>query len=187
MVMAAALLDRTADHRRPVVPSAGAVPRRPRRARSGLGSSALAAACAARLVDVAPLVVRRVRGRMRREMPGLTMPQFRALVFIDVHRGCTLRALADHLGITPATSSALVDRLVRRGWVSRVVDAANRRQVRLGLTSRGSARLGAARAAARREIAQAIAGAPDAVLAAVRGGLEHLRDYFLTERDGGLR
>jgi DNA-binding MarR family transcriptional regulator len=145
---------------------------------------ALAAECAARLVDVAPLIMRRVRARMRREMPGLTMPQFRSLVYIDVHHGCALRALAEHLGITPATSSALVDRLVRRGWVSRVTDAANRRQVRLTLTSRGEARLGAARAAARREVAFAIAEAPVPVLLAARSGLEGLRELFLRTGNG---
>src|SRR5262250_3301744 len=137
---------------------------------------ALAAECAARLVDTAPLVVRRVRARMRREMPDLTMPQFRALVYVEVHKGCALRALADHLGITPATSSALVDRLVQRGWVTRATDAANRRQVRLALTARGAAMLAAARAAARREIAHAVATAPVPVLLAARRGLDGLRE-----------
>jgi DNA-binding MarR family transcriptional regulator len=145
----------------------------------------LAAECAARLVDVAPLVMRRLRARMRREMPDLTMPQFRSLVYIEVHHGCALRALADHLGITPATSSALVDRLVRRGWVSRATDAANRRQVRLALTARGAARLQAARAAARREIAYAIADAPVPLLLAARSGLDGLRDLFLRTGNGG--
>ncbi|HEV2281877.1 MAG TPA: MarR family transcriptional regulator [bacterium] len=144
---------------------------------------ALAAECAAGLVDVAPLIMRRVRARMRHEMPDLTMPQFRSLVYIEVHRGCALRALADHLGITPATSSALVDRLVQRGWVTRATDAANRRQVRLALTARGEARLGAARAAARREIAHAIADAPAAALLAARNGLDGLRELLL--RGGG--
>jgi DNA-binding MarR family transcriptional regulator len=147
---------------------------------------ALADECAARLVDAAPLIMRRVRARMRHEMPDLTMPQFRSLVYIEVHRGCALRALADHLGITPATSSALVDRLVQRGWVTRATDAANRRQVRLSLTARGEARLGAARAAARREIAQAIADAPVAVLLAARSGLDGLRELLL-RGNGGLR
>ena len=147
---------------------------------------ALAAECAARLVDTAPLVVRRVRARMRREMPDLTMPQFRSLVYVEIHKGCALRALAEHLGITPATSSALVDRLVQRGWVTRATDAANRRRVRLALTARGAAMLAAARAAARREIAQAIAGAPVPVLLAARSGLEGLRELLL-QTDGGRR
>jgi DNA-binding MarR family transcriptional regulator len=99
-----------------VLSGAGPSSRRPlpqERAASA-GRAALAKECAARLVDVAPLVVRRVRARMRREMPDLTMPQFRALVYIECHRGCALRTLAGHLGIAPATSSALVDRLVRQ-------------------------------------------------------------------------
>jgi DNA-binding MarR family transcriptional regulator len=145
---------------------------------------ALAAECAAGLVDVAPVVMRRVRARMRREMPDLTMPQFRALVYIEAHRDCALRAVADHLGVTPATCSALIDRLVRRAWVSRATDAANRRQVRLNLTPRGAARLGAARAAARREIAYAIADAPIAVLQAARAGMDGLRHLFLLTGNG---
>lgn len=135
----------------------------------------LAIECAARLVDVAPLVVRRVRARMRRQIPDLTMPQYRSLVYIEIHDGCALRALAEHLGITPATSSSLVDRLVRRGWVTRATDAENRRRVRLALTARGKALLAAARAAVRREIAQAIAGAPMPALLAARRGLDALR------------
>jgi DNA-binding MarR family transcriptional regulator len=157
--MAAALIDRTSGRRR-----------------------ALAADCAARLVDVAPVVMRRVRARMRREMPDLTVPQFRSLVYIESHRGCALRELAGHLGNTPATASALVDRLVRRGWVSRAPDAANRRQVRLALTARGAERLAAAEHAARREIAQAIADAPVPVLLSVRSGLAGLRELFVERR-----
>jgi DNA-binding MarR family transcriptional regulator len=157
--MSAALIDRSSDRRR-----------------------ALAADCAARLVDVAPLVMRRVRARMRREMPDLTVPQFRALVYVGAHRGCALRELAGHLGNTPATTSALVDRLVRRGWVSRATDAANRRQVRLALTARGADRLSAAEQAARREIAQAIADTPVSVLLSVRSGLAGLRERFVERR-----
>lgn len=160
--MSAALLDRASGRRR-----------------------ALAADCAARLVDVAPLVMRRVRARMRREMPDLTVPQFRSLVFIEAHRGCALRELAGHLGNTPATASALVDRLVRRGWVSRATDAANRRQVRLALTARGAERLGAAAEAARREIAEAIAEAPLPVLLSARSGLAGLRDRFVGKGPAG--
>ncbi|HKX17603.1 MAG TPA: MarR family transcriptional regulator [bacterium] len=140
---------------------------------------ALAIDCAARLVDVAPLVVRRVRARMRQQIPDLTMPQYRSLVYIELHDGCALRALAEHLGITPATSSALVDRLVRRGWTTRATDAANRRQVRLALTARGKAQLSTARAAVRREIARAIAGAPMPALLASRTGLDALRELLL--------
>jgi DNA-binding MarR family transcriptional regulator len=145
---------------------------------------ALAGACAAGLVDVAPMIMRRLRARMRREMPDLTMPQFRALVYIEAHRGCALRAVAAHLGVTPATCSAHVERLVRRGWVSRATDAANRRQIRLNLTPRGGGRLGAARGAARREIAHAVSGAPLPVLAAARTGMEGLRNLFLLTEHG---
>src|SRR6516225_6106417 len=102
-----------------------------------LSPSTTAGECAARLMDVAPLTMRFIRSQMRRQMPGLTMAQYRAMSFLYRHRGCTLRALADHLGVTPPTCSALVGRLVDRGIATRTTNVANRREVTLRLTSAG--------------------------------------------------
>lgn len=49
-------------------------------------------------------------------------------------RVLTPRLLADELGLSPAATTALVDRLVAAGFVQRVRDLPDRRQVRLALT-----------------------------------------------------
>jgi DNA-binding MarR family transcriptional regulator len=136
------------------------------------------AECAAWLVEVAPSVVRVLRMRMRAAMPPLTMSQFRALMFLDGHRGCTVTALATHLGTTLPTASVLVDRLVRRGWVVRTTPTANRRETRLSLTRRGTAIVEAARDTARRQVAQILRRLPRDTRAALRRGLVALHEAF---------
>ena len=129
-----------------------------------VGSSAAARACAAQLVTVAPLAMRFIRSQMRREMPGLTIAQFRALSFLYRRSGCTLHALADHLGVTPPTCSALVDRLVDRHVVTRSPNPDNRREVVLRLTGAGRTQFESAGDAARRQTAGVLAAVPEAAL-----------------------
>lgn len=144
-----------------------------------------AGACAARLVEVAPLVVRFIRVQMRRQMAGPTMAQFRAMAFLYRRSGCSLRVLAVHLGVTPPTCSALVDRLVRRGVVSRSPSKASRREVALRLTRRGRTQFEAAKDAARRQTAGVLAAVPDASLRRLTRDLDALAAVF-TEMEVGL-
>ncbi|HLJ59712.1 MAG TPA: MarR family transcriptional regulator [bacterium] len=140
--------------------------------------SAAADACATRLVDVAPLAVRFVRAQMRRQMPGLTMAQFRAMSFVYRRGGCSLRALADHLGVTPPSGSALVDRLVSRGVVTRAPNPASRREVSLHLTRTGRTQFEAAKDAAREKTAGVLATLPDVVLRRMTQDLDALAAAF---------
>jgi DNA-binding MarR family transcriptional regulator len=148
-------------------------------------ATAAADQCAARLLEVAPLIVRFIRCRMRTRMPGLTMSQFRAMWFLYRQSGCSLHELADHLGITPATCSAIVDRLVQRGVATRRQSAADRRRVILGLTPQGVAQVEAARGAARRHTARILSGLPEYTLQKVTHGLDALADVFLEAREHG--
>jgi DNA-binding MarR family transcriptional regulator len=141
-------------------------------------SSATAGACAARLVEVAPLVVRFIRVQMRRRMPGLTMAQFRTMAFLYRRSGCSLQTLAVHLGVTPPTCSALVDRLVHRRVVSRTQSQASRREVALRLTRRGRTQVEAAKEAARRQTAGVLAALPDASLRRLARDLDVLAAAF---------
>lgn len=155
----------------------GTLPKRP--------SPVTAGACAARLVDVAPSVVRFIRAQMRRRMPDLTMVQFRTMAFLYRRSGCSLRALAVHLGVTPPTCSALVDRLVHRGVVSRTPSEASRREIALRLTRRGRAQFEIAKEAARRRTAGVLAVLPDAALRRLTHSLDDLAAAF-TETEAGL-
>jgi DNA-binding MarR family transcriptional regulator len=97
-------------------------------------------ALARAVVDVVPLAMRVIRGEMRgRRGAGLTVPQFRTLLFLQRRPGAALRALAEHLGLTPPTVSKMISGLGRRGLVERPDSAADRRRIELRLTPRGAA------------------------------------------------
>jgi len=64
----------------------------------------------------------------------LSVPQVRTMIYLKHHRGASLAALAEHLGNSSPTASALVERLVRRGLVHRAPDPRERRRVVLELT-----------------------------------------------------
>lgn len=140
--------------------------------------------CATRLIEVAPLILRSIRAQMHRQMPGLTMSQFRAMTFLYRRSGCALRELADHLGVTPATCSSMVERLVQRGLATRRTNMANRRRVILTLTRTGRAQVEAARDAARRRTARVLSGLPEPTLRTLARSLDALANVFeKTEED----
>lgn len=60
-----------------------------------------------------------------------------ALLFIGNHESCIISDVGDHLGLTATTTSSLVDRLVRKGLVTRSRTEENRRIARLALTAAG--------------------------------------------------
>ncbi|HXX37064.1 MAG TPA: MarR family transcriptional regulator [bacterium] len=140
--------------------------------------SAAAHVCAARWVELAPLAARFIRAQMLERMPGLTIAQFRAMSFVYRLRGCSLRSLSEHLGVTPPTCSALVARLVARGVVTRTPNLANRREVVLRLTPAGKAQFEAAKDAARKRTAQVLAPLPDEVLRRLAQDLGELATAF---------
>lgn len=67
----------------------------------------------------------------------LSASQASVLDHLDEVEPMGLLALARHLGVTPATMSIAVDRLVRRGYVLRERDTADARRVRLRLSADG--------------------------------------------------
>ncbi len=67
----------------------------------------------------------------------LSTVQFLALRFIGLHERPTPGDAAQALGISNAAATKLIDRLVKKGLVSRVEDPTDRRERRLGLTERG--------------------------------------------------
>jgi len=101
------------------------------------------------LIDVfwetVPPVWRQTRGKIRsvaRERFGLTVEQFQALR--RIRKGYdTVSALAEEGRLSRSQASRSVEALVRRGLVTRLTDAADRRHIRLSLTAAGQETLSA--------------------------------------------
>jgi DNA-binding MarR family transcriptional regulator len=99
------------------------------------------------LVTVVPRAMRQIRSVARSGIPGLSVPQFRALRYINRHPGSGLTPVAEHLGVSMPSASALIGRLAVAGFVERDLDPTERRRLALNLTPRGRDRIAASTAA----------------------------------------
>jgi DNA-binding MarR family transcriptional regulator len=130
-------------------------------------------------METIPLVMRFIRSEMRSQSASLlSVPQFRALAFLDRHPGSSLSDLAEHLGVTRATASAMTERLVQRGFVDRTGHPKERRQVVLKLTIDGSTYLSQMRGVTRAKIAELLTTLSDVQLSQVEAGLTALVQVF---------
>jgi DNA-binding MarR family transcriptional regulator len=135
--------------------------------------------CAQKAMETVPLVMHFIRTEMRaRTAPSLSVPQLRVLTFLRRMPGAPLASVAQHLGVTRSTASALVDRLVRRQLVSRTEDPQERRCVVLTLTDAGAEHLQHARETTGARLAKVLAGLSAADLLQVMEGLTLLGSAF---------
>ncbi|WP_439123545.1 MarR family winged helix-turn-helix transcriptional regulator [Marivita sp.] len=72
---------------------------------------------------------------------GLTPAQLRVLQIVDERDSVTPKALATQMGVSQATVSALVDKLVAQALVERVPSSQDRRQTNVTVTQNGRLRL----------------------------------------------
>jgi DNA-binding MarR family transcriptional regulator len=90
------------------------------------------------IMEIVPGIMSYFRSEMRqRRMPGLSVPHFRALVFIYRHEDASLSQVAEHVGLKLPSISKIVDALVARELVIRRQSQEDRRQVQLRLSSNG--------------------------------------------------
>jgi DNA-binding MarR family transcriptional regulator len=68
---------------------------------------------------------------------GLSVSQINALMHIHRLGGCTVTDLGDHLGVTSAAASQMLERLVQQELILRSEDPADRRVKQLVLTDKG--------------------------------------------------
>jgi DNA-binding MarR family transcriptional regulator len=68
---------------------------------------------------------------------GLSMPQFGVMMRLHYHGQCGLTDLSEHMEITNAAASQLVDKLVQSGLLERAEDPNDRRAKQLTLTAKG--------------------------------------------------
>jgi DNA-binding MarR family transcriptional regulator len=95
--------------------------------------------CARAVMETVPKVMRAIREEMRRQgAPLLTIPQLRTLAYLHRRPGSCLFHVAEHLGVTRPTASAIVERLVQRGLVTRTENPQERRRVILRPTPLGT-------------------------------------------------
>ncbi len=125
------------------------------------------------------MVMRFIRAEMRRHRASvLSVPQLRALAFLDHNPGACLFHVADHLGVTRPTASVIVHRLVRRELLVRDEDPRERRRIVLTLTPKGSRHLEQARTATRAWMASVLAPLPQATLRRIEEGVSLLGMAF---------
>jgi DNA-binding MarR family transcriptional regulator len=127
------------------------------------------------VLDTVPPLMRAIREHMREGRPaGISIPQFRALVYIRRRPGTDLSAVAEHLGTSLPAASELIARLVRTGLVERTADPSSRRRMRLSLTPAGAGQLDGAEARTVAWIAERLADVDGSRLRAIRTALEEL-------------
>jgi DNA-binding MarR family transcriptional regulator len=135
--------------------------------------------CAREIMENVPLVMRFIRREMRSQGNlFLSVPQLRTLVYLDRCPGTDLSSVAGHLGVTPATASAVVNRLVQQRLVTRVPNPRNRRNVVLTLTRVGSQRLRRVREKACSFVIQVLADRPASELQKIMDGIALLGKVF---------
>ena len=125
--------------------------------------------CAAAMLETIPAAMRIIRRHMRsHRLPGMSVPQFRVLAFLDRSGPATLSAAAEHVGTTLPSMSRMLQSLVDSRLVRRRRGVTDRRTVGLEITARGHRVLTIARKAT---IAQ-LTGQLEALRAGDLGRLE---------------
>jgi len=138
--------------------------------------------CAAAVIDVLPVAMAAMRSAMRQRIgDGLSVPQFRCLNFIDLHADSTVGEVASFLGVTLATASAMVDRLVQAGHVVAKVAAGDRRRSALRSLPSGQRLLAAMRLSTQADFAQKLRHHLPQDLADLLRGLQLLKSTFEPE------
>ena len=135
--------------------------------------------CANRVMDTVPLVMRFIRADMRENSAAsLSIPQLRSLAFLKRNPGTSLSDLAEHLGVTCATASTTIERLVQRNFVQRTDNPQERRKVVLSLTDSGIQHLEQTQAETRTHIADLLDGLMETEIAQIEKGLILLKNVF---------
>jgi DNA-binding MarR family transcriptional regulator len=132
-----------------------------------------------------PPLMQEIRAEMRGAAPaGLSIPQFRALIFARKHAGASVSELAAHLGITVPTASVMVDRLVRQKLLRAPLAPDNRRRRSLALTAAGVRAVESAWAATTEAFAKRLEGLSSSELALVQQALALLQQRLVPREPG---
>jgi len=138
--------------------------------------------CTREVLEVVPLMMQVIRTQMRSQrIPGLSVPQFRTLAYLQRHPGATLSDVAEHLGLTLPSMSKLIDGLVGQDLVTREVSPADRRYLTLILSPLGQTTFQSARQATQIQLARLLATLSDAERAIIIQAMQALRPLCTLE------
>jgi DNA-binding MarR family transcriptional regulator len=116
---------------------------------------------------------------------GLTITQLNTLMRLHYGGSCGISEVGDHLGITNAATSQMVQRLVEQGLLERTEDAHDRRVKQLALTASGRALIEQAIEARRRWLEDLTTALPAEQQANIVSALADLTEAART-LDSGL-
>ncbi|HTP02137.1 MAG TPA: MarR family winged helix-turn-helix transcriptional regulator [Anaerolineales bacterium] len=137
---------------------------------------------AQQVLDTVPLVMRTVRAQLRtHRRADISVPQLRAMGYIDRNDGASLSDLANYIGLTLPSMSKLIDGLVARKLIGRAADSRDRRRICLSLTPLGREELRAAHRSTERFLADQLSGLPDEDLKTVSDAMRLLKAVFSPE------
>jgi DNA-binding MarR family transcriptional regulator len=132
-------------------------------------------------METIPLLMRFIRTDMRTHSADcLSIPQLHSLAFLKRNPEASLSAVADHLGVTCATASTTIERLVQRHLVQRSDHPQERRRIVLNLTIEGKSLLEESQEKTRIHIAEIIDGLTSEEILQIETGLTLLKNVFET-------
>ncbi|MGE5248711.1 MAG: MarR family winged helix-turn-helix transcriptional regulator [Bacteroidota bacterium] len=136
------------------------------------------------IMDNVPLLMRVLRAKFReKRVADLSMAQFRTLAFVNANRDASLSEAAGHIGLSLPSMSKLVDVLVKRELLTRVMHGSDRRRICLTLTAEGKRALGEAYEHTQAYFADKLSGLTDEERTQIASVMNLLRSLF--ELDGG--
>jgi MarR family transcriptional regulator for hemolysin len=139
--------------------------------------------CAVQLLDIVPVIMRYIRVEMRRSRGyDMTVPQFRTLAYLSSNQGSSLSGLAEHIGLTLPSASKMVDLLVARELVERIMCTEDRRRVKLSLTANGWAAWAMGYQAAKAYLAKKMSQLSEEEQEKVAQMMTIIKPLFITEQ-----
>ncbi len=134
---------------------------------------------AQQVLEAVPLAMRAIRAQLRTHRSAdISVPQFRAMGYIDRYEGASLSELAGYIGLTLPSMSRLIDGLVGRKLVARTAHSSDRRRICLSLTPLGREELRAAHRFTERYLAAKMSSLSEEDLQGIARSMQVLMGLF---------
>jgi DNA-binding MarR family transcriptional regulator len=130
-------------------------------------------------MDTIPSIMRFIRNQVKSHAGNsASLPQIRILGFLSANPGASLSKVAEHLGVSNATASAIVERLVQKKLVERKEHPEERRFVELKLTSEGVSQFQKLHLHASSQLSELLSDLPAQKVAKVIEAMNILKEIF---------